>query len=409
MNLVSGEAIWTKINPVLHKYSYLSDDIECDVLVMGAGITGAICAYYFTEAGINTVIVDKNIVGYGSTSASTSLLQYEVDYNLYELQGKIGMDNAVKSFKLCEKAVYDIEAVVDKLKEQCGFERKDCVYYTPDKADADTLKKEYELRSSHGFPVEYLDKKAAKDRFSFPVEAAIYSPFGAGQIDPYLFAHALIDHAAGNGLQVFENTEITDMQHKKNAVVLVTNNNKRVTAKKVLIATGFEAKKYIKEHIAIMSRTFTIATRPVQSFEGWYNTCLIRDNNEAYIYLRTTSDKRMMIGGEDMSIGGKNSRMAKGDDNEDVAEEKYRLLENRLRTFFPGISHIEIDIRFNGLFASTKDGLPYIGKYKGMPDCYFCLGYGSNGILYAILGGQMLRDLYMGKDVPELQLFRFGR
>ena len=74
MNLVSGNMLWTKINKIPNKYTYLSEDIKCDVLIIGAGITGAICAHYFTMAGVDTAIVDKNIVGYGSTSASTSIL-----------------------------------------------------------------------------------------------------------------------------------------------------------------------------------------------------------------------------------------------------------------------------------------------------------------------------------------------
>ena len=409
MNLVSGNLLWTSVNPIPHQYAYLTEDIECDVVIVGAGITGAVCAYYFTEAGIRTVLADKNIVGYGATSASTSLLQYEVDYDLHQLQGMIGMDNGVKSFKLCEQAVYEIEKIVNTLEDKCDFERKECFYYTTDKAQVKTMKKEYGLRKEYGFDVEFLEKRAARERFSFPVEAGIYSGFGAGQIDPYRFANALIAHSVKKGARVFENTEITNMQNQGPGITLTTHNHKKISAKKVVITTGFEAQKHIKENILQLSRTFTLATKPVQKFEGWHRTCLIRDNNTPYVYLRTTGDGRIIIGGEDIPIGGKNSNMAKVHDVDGVLEEKYTMLANKLQAFFPGIPNMEIEFKFNGLFGESKDGLPYIGEYADLPNCYFSLGYGSNGILYSVLGGRLLRDLYFGHAAPELELFRFGR
>jgi glycine/D-amino acid oxidase-like deaminating enzyme len=76
---------------------------------------------------------------------------------------------------------------------------------------------------------------------------------------------------------------------------------------------------------------------------------------------------------------------------------------------FPNIEGIEAEFNFNGLFGDTKDSLPYIGEYEKMPNCYFCLGYGSNGILYATFGAQIIRDMYLGKKNPDSELFKFGR
>ena len=59
MELVSGNTFWTATNNIPYKYTYLSNDMDYDVVIIGRGITGAICAYYFTEAGINTMLVKK--------------------------------------------------------------------------------------------------------------------------------------------------------------------------------------------------------------------------------------------------------------------------------------------------------------------------------------------------------------
>jgi glycine/D-amino acid oxidase-like deaminating enzyme len=409
MKVVSGDMLWSNVNKVANKYTYLSDDIECDVLIIGAGITGAIAAYYFSQASVNTVIVDKNIVGYGSTRASTSILQYEIDTDLIELRSMIGEENAVKSFKLCEKAVYDIKEIINTLDDSCDFSLKECFYYATKSSQVSPLKKEFDLRKKHGFNVEFLDKQSAKERFSFPVEGGIYSKSGAAQIDPYRFTHALISKSIKNGLTVFENTEIVNVCPQNDHVVLNTNNDNKIKAKKVIIAVGYESNQYIKEKIVSLYRTFTLVTKPVKNFEGWYNQCIIRDNNDPYIYFRTTGDNRIIVGGEDEKIGKINSKMSNLTNDDLASNIKYNILEKKLRSYFPNINDIEIEYKFSGLFGVTKDELPYIGEYKDMPNCFFSLGYGANGILYSILGGQLLRDLYFGINKPELHLFRFNR
>ncbi|MCX7709263.1 MAG: FAD-binding oxidoreductase [Clostridia bacterium] len=409
MNLVSGKLLWTNTSPIPYKYMYLSEDIECEIAVVGAGVIGAICAYYLTEAGIQTVLVDKNIIGYGSTSASTSILQYEVDTDLIGLKGLIGIENALRSFKLNEKAVNDIKEIIDRLRNKCDFILRECFYYTANPADEEFMQNEYTLRKENGFDVEFLDSEAATRRFSFKVQAGIYSNSGAAEINPYRFAHELIRSSVAKGLQVFENTEITYIEHTADSLLLETKNGKKIKCKKIVVATGYEATRYMKRRIAGINRTFTIVTKPVASFEGWHRRCILRDNNNPYTYLRTTLDNRIIIGGEDVKIGGINSKMSTLRNTDNFLNEKYNILENRLKSMFPAIHDIEIEYKFTGLFADTKDSLPFIGPHRHFPNHYFCLCYGSNGILYGILGGQLIRDLYLGKKPSEQGLFRFDR
>ncbi|EOD00729.1 NAD(P)/FAD-dependent oxidoreductase [Caldisalinibacter kiritimatiensis] len=409
MELVSENTLWTEINDIPRKFTYLSEDIECDVAIIGGGITGAICGYYFAKAGIDTVIVDKNIVGYGSTSASTSILQYEIDTDLTGLKMMIGEEKATRCFKLCEKAVYDIGSIIDTLDDKCSFTYRDCFYYSKNEAEYKSMKDEYELRKKNGFDVEFLDENSAKNRFSFPVKAGIYSNSGAAEIDPYRFTHALISDALNNGMRIYENTEISKIINKDDYVILSTRNRFKIKAKKVIIATGFEAINYVKEKIVNLYRSFTVVTKPIKSFNGWHNQCIIRDTESPYTYLRATLDNRIIIGGEDLQIKNRGSKLSKLTNSDPISKEKYNTLFNNLKSYFPDINDLEIEYNFNGIFGDTNDSLPYIGEYEGLPNCYFCLGYGANGILYAILGGQMLRDLYLGNPSPDLELFKFNR
>ncbi|MTI67035.1 MAG: FAD-dependent oxidoreductase [Firmicutes bacterium] len=409
MKLVSGDMVWTNLSNIPIKYNYLDKNIECDVLIIGAGVTGAIASYYLTKENINTVMVDKNIVGYGSTRASTSILQYEIDTDLVGLKGLIGEKKAVRGFKLCEKAVYDIKNIVNDLDDDCDFTLKECFYYTKNSSEVDLLKKEYQLRKKHGFDVEFLGKEKSKKYFSFPIEGGIYSNKGAAQINPYKFTHALINKARKKSLRVYENTRIDKYFIENDHVVLKTNNDFLIKAKKVIIATGYEGKDFIKKDIVNLTRTFTIVTKPVKKFLGWFNTSIIRDNEDSYTYLRTTKDNRIIIGGEDIKIGNENSKISNLTNDDLIAKKKYDILSNKLKGYFPGINDIEIEYRFSGVFGVTKDGLPYIGEYDKCPNFYFCLGYGSNGIIYSVLGGQINRDIILNKDNPDKELFKFNR
>ena len=410
MNLVLGDTLWNTINKIPSQYNYLDDDIECDVAIIGGGVTGALCAYYLSEAGINTVLVDKAILGYSSTCASTSILQYEIDNDLYEMKKTMDAEKAVQAFKLCYKAVNDISGVISKLEDNCDFSFSSCLYYSTEEKDMKRLTNEFEARKAAGFNVEYLNEETARERFSFPMKAGIYSKDGAAYIDPYRFTHALIKYCVERNLKVFENTEVTNFTNNSDYTVLTTEKGFKIKAKKYILAVGYLGKNYIDKKVVSISRSFNIVTKPVKSFDGWFNKCIIRDTYNPYTYLRVTGDNRIIIGGEDIDFGGDNSKINNLSDNSDpLCQEKYDILLNKLKAMFPYIPDIEVEYTFNGAFGDTKDGLPYAGTYESRPNCYLNLGYGSNGILYSNLGAQLVRDLYLGESNSFTDLFSFNR
>ena len=84
MHLNGGCLYWNNKNKIRKVYPYITKNQRCDVLIIGAGITGAITAFFLAREGMNVIIVDKNIVGYGSTAATTALLEYQVDIDLHK-------------------------------------------------------------------------------------------------------------------------------------------------------------------------------------------------------------------------------------------------------------------------------------------------------------------------------------
>src|SRR5262245_52748723 len=100
MELVAGYPFWLINDGLLFQYPKLNKNISNDTVIIDGGITGALATYYLTKAGIECIVADGRTIGLGSTSASTSLLQYELDAPLHRLIKDIGEYRAINAYKL---------------------------------------------------------------------------------------------------------------------------------------------------------------------------------------------------------------------------------------------------------------------------------------------------------------------
>jgi glycine/D-amino acid oxidase-like deaminating enzyme len=401
MDLKSGYPFWPIKNGLLASYPSVNENLTCDVAIVGGGITGALMAYYLTEAQFNVIVVDRRDVATGSTSASTALLQYEIDTPLSDLIGMVGRDHAVRSYLLCVEAIGKIERLIDVLGSDCEFERKHSLYIASRKRDVAGLRTEYETRRTYGIQVDYLERAEIESRFSFSAPAALYS-YEAAQVDVYQFAHALFQAAAKRGLRVFDRTKITAFDHDQpTGVVLTTDRGYHITAHKVVMAAGFESQAYLKHKVGAFKSTYALISEPVESFDGWEDRCLIWESARPYFYMRTTRDGRVLIGGEDDLFDNDVARDRKLD-------KKCQKLLKRFTTMFPQIP-LEVAYSWAGTFGETKDGLAYIGATPDFPNGYFALGYGGNGITYSLIAAEIIRDLLLNKPNRDAEIFRFDR
>src|SRR5512133_1938026 len=135
MDLRSNEPYWLIKNAFNQSYPSLEKSIETDILVIGSGITGALIAWQLIKEGKEVVLVDRRDVCNGSSTVTTALLQYEIDVPLHKLIVQRGVDTAVSSYKCCEKAIYDLKEIVDKIQSKCHFEFRKSIYFTSARKD----------------------------------------------------------------------------------------------------------------------------------------------------------------------------------------------------------------------------------------------------------------------------------
>ncbi|HEU5086462.1 MAG TPA: FAD-dependent oxidoreductase [Roseiflexaceae bacterium] len=401
MDLRSGYAFWPIKNGLLCSYPYLESDVTCDVAVIGGGITGALVSYYLVEAGFDTIVVDRRDIGAGSTSASTALLQYEVDTPLCDLIEMVGRVNAARSYLLCLEAIAKLEQLAERVGGETGFERKKSLYLASTSKDVGQLQREYEARRAAGIGLDYLDRDDIRARFAFDYPAALLSHDGA-QVDPFRLMHQLFRVSSERGLRVYDRTEVSTVTYETNGVMLQTDRGPRIRARRVVMATGYESQQFVPQKIVTFHSSYALVSEPVRDFSGWgEDQCLIWETARPYVYMRTTRDKRSLVGGEDDPF-----------DNDEVRDRRIgkkteRLLE-RFHSMFPAIT-IEPAYSWAGTFGETKDGLAYIGQHPSFPHTYFALGYGGNGITYSHVAAELIRDAMLGHPNPDADIFRFDR
>ena len=400
MDLRSGNAFWPIKNGLLASYPALAQDETCDVVVIGGGITGALVAYRLANEGVETVLLDKRDVGTGSTAASTSLLQYEIDTELSQLIPRVGEADAVRGYQVGLEAIDQIEEMVRVLGDDCAFERKTSLYLASKKSHVEKLRSEYECRRRFGFDVQYLEADEVDDMFPFTAPGAILST-GDAQIDVFRFTHALLGFSVRNGLRAFDRTAVSAIERGRGRVTLKTDRGHTVKARRVVFATGYESQQYLKHDVGALHSTFAAVSEPMEFFPQWPGRCLIWETARPYFYARTTPDNRVIIGGGDAPYATDHNRPG-------LIRHKTAKLVTRFDVLFPG-ANFEVAYAWAGTFGETKDGLAYVGRNSEWPNAYFALGYGGNGVTMSVVAAGLIVDDYLGRENPDAHVFRFGR
>jgi len=400
MDLISPRPFWLLRNGLGNVAAPLSRDVSCDILVIGGGITGALCADALSGAGRSVLVVDKRQPGLGSTSASTALLQYDLDEPLTKLTEKIGAERAKDAYRAALDGVKAIGRLCRSLSTDVGFQERRSVYLASSAKDAKGFAKEYEARRAAGLPCELLSKTDLKSVADFSAPAALTNTAGA-EVDPWRLSRALLERAQQRGAVVCGRTLVKRITAKSDQVKVVTDRGD-ISAQRVVVASGYEAEQFLPKKVSNLHSTYAIATEPVSSFNGWLDRSLIWESSRPYLYMRTTQDNRIVVGGLDDPFRDPGTR-----DRRVTA--KARGLLKKAQRLFPRIE-MEVSFGWAGTFGETEDSLPYIGTHPKLDDrIFFALAYGANGMPFAAIAAELVGAHSAGRRHRFEHTFIFNR
>ncbi|MHB8268094.1 NAD(P)/FAD-dependent oxidoreductase [Bradyrhizobium sp.] len=376
----------------------ITENLKCDALIVGGGITGSLIAEQLTRQGLDVIIIDRELPGRGSTAASTSMLLWEIDRSLTQLAETYGFERASRAYQASLQAVRGLKSLVAELGIVCDMRNKDSLYLAAGPTSK-TLIAEHALRRRANLPGAFLDHAMLLEHFGIARAGAIVSP-DAADADPMQLAHGLLKMAVSRGARLFE-AEANAFDAASHSVGVQLVDGHQIEARNVILATGYVMPKIVHSSIQTVSSSWAIATAP-QPDNIWNRGALIWEDSKDYLYVRTTVSGRIIIGGED------SDEIIEPEARDALIPEKSRILSEKLGALWPRANR-EVAYRWAGTFDTTRDGLPLIGPVPARKGIYAAYGYGGNGITFSHLAAQLIGGLIAGETSPLIDDFALER
>ncbi|MBL8894276.1 MAG: FAD-binding oxidoreductase [Rhizobiales bacterium] len=367
-----------------------------DVIIVGAGITGALIAHRLTGLGQKVLILDRRPPLHGSTAASTALIQWDIDRTLTELAGRRGLNEAREIYRLSLNAVGTLERLIREENITCGWRARSALYLAGDAHGARALKAEADLREKAGLPSRFVDARHLREGHGLDRTGAILSRV-AGELDPVRLAKALLTRAQAKGALLVSPLEVAVCEAGPHQVGLLAKDGRAFEARRVIFATGYETLKQILRSSYHVISTWALATKPLSRDQLWAGREIIWEASDPYLYLRTTPDNRIIAGGEDEAFADEEAR-------DRLMASKSKTILRKLHELLPG-RRLAIAHQWAGNFAETDDGLPIIAEPDGMNRCIAVLGAGGNGITFSVIAADIAAAWVRGRKLRGAKLF----
>ncbi|MBQ7378897.1 MAG: FAD-dependent oxidoreductase [Clostridia bacterium] len=358
-------SIWSK-TARRPQFEPLKRDIKTDVLIIGGGLTGLLCAHKLTESGVRCVVAEADRICSGVTKNTTA--KVTVQHGL--IYDRIVRESGVGAAKLYYAAQSQALAEYERLSHliDCDFERQPSFVYSC--TNAAKIKREAEALQRIG-----CDAKLTQSTpLPFSVAAAVGIQDQA-QFHPLKFAYGLAKH-----LPIYENTKIQTLFPGG----AITPHGK-IMADKIIIATHFPILNKHGGYFLKMyqHRSYVIALQGAGDFEGMY----VDEDSKGLSFRHANG--LLLLGGGSHRTGKQGGA--------------WKELEQFAHTHYPRASVVA---RWATQDCMTLDGLPYIGQYAPHTHGLFvATGYNKWGMTSAMAAASLLCDLVQGKQNEYAQIF----
>lgn len=363
------QSVWTdSVN--FPNFDKLKKDIRTDVLIIGGGITGLLCAYQLKQAEVDYVLVEADRICSGITKNTTAKITSQHGLIYHKLIQRFGIEKAHMYLNANEAALQEYHRLCKSI--DCSFEAKNSYVYSLNNSNK-IAKELYALRML-GFHAEYENQLP----LPFPVAGAVKFRHQA-QFNPLKFLSEI-----SKGLNIYEQTKVREL-----APNLAITEHGKITAKNIIVTTHFP---FLNKHGSYFlkmyqHRSYVIAYKNAPNVDGMYV-------DESLKGLSFRNYKNMLL------VGGGDHRTGKQGGN-------WQELSTFAGTYYPTAKEV---YRWATQDCMTLDEVPYIGQYsKNTPSLYVATGFNKWGMTSAMAAAMILRDMILEKENPYAPVFSPSR
>lgn len=367
-----------------------------DVIIVGAGISGALLAETLTRAGKRVLVLDRREPVRGSTPASTAMIQHEIDVPLTQLRKQMASRDANAAWRRSAKAVSDLVDLTARLGIDCSMQAKPALYLAGNEMDGKALQAEAAARRRIGLRAEFLNSAQLMEGYGMEREGAILSQDSASA-NPAQLAAGLLRTAQKRGAIIAAPVEVSDFAELPSGVAIATKDGRVLTAEHAVFCTGYEFLQQMQSPLHKVTSTWAIATRVLDEMPGWMRDTIVWEASDPYLYFRADPSGRLIAGGEDEETSDKNSSRS-------VLKRKAREIVSKLEAL-TGLAVGKPEFRWAAPFSVTDDGLPIIDRVKDHERVFAVMGFGGNGITFSMIAAQIVAAAIDGQSDPDARLF----
>lgn len=363
------DSIWNADMQIPH-FPQLEADLQTDVLIIGGGLAGLLCAWNLTRAGVGCTLLEEKQLMQGVSGRTTAKLTSQHGLIYEKLLKKLGAEQARLYWQANEDALAQYRTLAETA--SFDFETKDSYIYSTD--ETEKLETEMAAYEALQIPAHWVQ--------SLPLPFSVSGAIGfsnQAQFHPLKLAA----HIA-NSLRIFENTKVLSFLGNQ-----VQTPKGTVTAEKIIVATHFP---FLNKHGSYFlklyqQRSYVLALKNAPLADGMYLDC-------------TENGLSIRSAGQLLLLGGGGHRTGK----QGLA---WTLPESAAKVFYPAA---QITARWATQDCMSLDGMPYIGRYsKSTPNLFVATGFQKWGMSSAMVASMVLTDLIREKDNPYADLFSPSR
>lgn len=371
-------------------YPQLRDDIDVDVVIIGAGITGLTIAQVLKKAGRTVAVLERRTIANGTTSGTTGKVTSQHGLLYAELIKQCGRKNIQLYADVYTQALSDIETLIKTESIDCNWSRDDNYVYTADTDKIKQFHQEAEAAISLGLPASFETRLD----LPFAVQGAVKFTDQA-QFNVNRYCYELAKRVAGDGSYVFEQSKAIHIKDGSPSIVETAHGS--VTARHIVVATLVPTLPLIGRVsyglFESPQTSYIVAGKTNLSVKGMY----ISPDKEHYSILPVREDgKRYMLIGGEAHLPGLGHAQPR----------KQKLAAYAKRWFNVDNS----EYQWGAMDYTAYDKLPLIGKlYPWSKNIYTATGFKKWGLSTSMVAAIVLRDLLDGISTPTAHLFRTHR